>query len=228
MAALTTEEARLVADAVASGRVRRIPAGVSSLTPLYRWDGVNLVVARPAPGITGFHFGQARARLPAARPELSGRDRRIAELIRKGMTRDEIRAAMLGVSNTMISRVAGREGLKVARPPTEDAAVTRRIAELADGTRSITQIAAEAGCSRRTVKDRVRKHGLQVGDGRQDYIARQRAEAAVLDGRIAALADGRRPVPEIAKALGCSRYAVRERRSRLGLDIPDGLRGVRR
>ena len=40
---LTDEERNLIDTAIAEGRIRRIPLGVSVLAPQYRWDGHRLI-----------------------------------------------------------------------------------------------------------------------------------------------------------------------------------------
>jgi hypothetical protein len=162
MGTLTAEEHRLIANAVAKGRVTRVPIGKSALAPEYRWNGTSLEVVNPSPGRTGFHFGKSRRASPAPCPVREARNARVLELVREGLTKAEIVQRIPEIGAQTVYLVARRAGLTVARESSEDAAMTARIVELADGHRSLTEIARLAGCSRSSVRVRRDRLGLKM------------------------------------------------------------------
>lgn len=82
-----------------------------------------------------------------------------------------------------------------------------RIHALADGSRSVQELAALAGCSKTHVYAVVLDAGLPL-------------RPASVKAAVIALADGRRTATEIADAISTTPYYVREVSTRLGLPVP--------
>jgi hypothetical protein len=166
MGTLTTEEHRLIAAALAQGRVTRVPIGQSALIPEYRWNGTSLEVVNPAPGRTGFHFGTSRRGVAAPCPRREARNDRILDLVRQGLTKAEIVQRMPEIGAQTVYLVARRAGLTVARQSQEDEAMTAEIIRLADGRRTQGEIARLVGCSSSSVRLRRERPGLDIPSGR--------------------------------------------------------------
>lgn len=180
---VTREERALIAAALAATPVAalRVPAGVSGL-PMIRWDGSDLRYVGVRDGIRGLRAMRSRgalARARAAQTRVAERNACILDDARAGMTYVAL-MAKYEVSQQVIYKITARGGVAVApaaRSFDDAQALTARIVALADGVRTLGEIAAAAGCSDRSVRDRRDRLSLDIPHGVTGRPAKQRRAA---------------------------------------------------
>ena len=168
---VTREERSLIEAALAATPIedRRVPKGATGL-PEIKWDGGALRYV----GITNGWRGLAAARSRgsqaagrAARSRVADRNARICADARAGMTYPQL-MVKYELSRHSIYAAVARSGLRVTPVPrefTNAEVLTAKIVALADGVRTVPQIAAEAGCSSRSVRYRRDLLGLDIPHG---------------------------------------------------------------
>lgn len=158
MGAITPQERRLIDEALArtSEQERRVPTGRSAFHVDYRWTGSRLEAVAGADMSWRGKGGELRPdtrrahRAPQSNPRSREDvllDEAIAESIRDGLSITQV-AARHSVGAVRIRRVAREGNLTIARIKSQSAARAARTAELdarvlalADGTRSMAEIA---------------------------------------------------------------------------------------
>lgn len=182
---VTAEERGLIDAAVAGGRVRRIPQGVTALGEI-RWDPevgdlryVDKAEARRAlrGAVTG--LPETRGRKRPTPPWIVARRKRVAELVRAGCGGPEIRAA-LGLTQGALESDLAALDLRIsdhrtaaARKLSEAVKARRaRVRQAFDGQRSVAAISRMLDMPERTVRAHLDALGLKAPDGRKQ---RQRA-----------------------------------------------------
>lgn len=170
-------------------------------------------------------------------PSHDYRSRLIASRERFGLTRREMAKRLLTPRATYEQWEKGQRrtpGVAVAAaellaPPTIRTATRDNVLELADGTRTAAEIAAELEMHVGTVRQALKwlkRRGQKVAVSRRSGRASPRRDKHVYDG-IANLANGTRTVADIAAVLGRTKKQIRNaimslRRSGKNVELADG------
>lgn len=184
---VTAEERRLIDEAVARGKVRRIPQGVTTLDEI-RWDPevqalryVDKAEARRA--LRGAVTGLPQTR-PQSRPtpqHILDRRARVAALVRAGQAGPAICAALQMTRGALESdlraldmRLTDHRACSPAPRalPQEVRDRRSRVRAAFDGQRSVAEIARLLDMPERTVRAHLQALGLKAPDGRKPRAPR--------------------------------------------------------
>jgi hypothetical protein len=183
---VTREERALIDAALANTprAKRHVPAGRSGL-PLILWDGEQLRtqgITNGWKGIQTLRAKGARAAGIAAQSRVAGRNAQICEDARLGLTYAQL-VEKYELSKPSIYEIVARSGGRVApcaQVFSQCADLTARIAALADGVRTITDIAQAAKCSPHSVRMRRDQLGLDIPFGKSGPKVSSRKDAVCL------------------------------------------------
>lgn len=221
MSRISPEDRALIDAALAETppEERRVPTGASTLHVEYIWRNNKLEAKDPDKAGWRARPYVRRAAAPRRSPWSMSDAKRAAILadLDSGMRVVDV-AERHEVTTKLITNL--RHGPPPRRPEPVDRAA---VIEALDQGMTYRLIAEKCGCSMGSVGRIARAHGR----GKVD-LCPEAVEGEALTACIVALVDGVRTVPVIAKLAGCNRDAVRLRRDKLGLDIPNGASGRRR
>ena len=230
MDGLSAEERRLIDEAVAEGRVQKVPQGVSSGDEEMRWNPdlkrlefVDKNAAeRRRRGAIAAHWGKKKPGPPTS-PDVLERRERVKDLVAAGKSGPEI-AEATGYSQATIYQDVKKLGLKITRKVSRGAARSRfdpkverrrqQVKEAHDGKRTVSEISEITGINRRTVVDHMAALGLKAPHGKpgrsSPAVSRRREEVQRLVG------EGK-TVRQVSEALGASVAVIRLDCKQLGL-----------
>jgi DNA-binding NarL/FixJ family response regulator len=171
---LTPSERAAIADAIAAGKINRIPAGVSATAVDYVWDGRSLVQVDGK----SMHWRHRRKNpigRQARKPEASERRDRVCAMSLQGIRQEDI-AAELGISSRQVKahvailREAGR------LPPCDRAALARETArarrEKTEERRQQVRVLWQAGETWQAIADTL---GINFTCVKRDILMLRRA-----------------------------------------------------